>query len=446
MSLDDPLPSLLLQLVLILVNAFFSCAEIAVITLNDGKLKKNAESGDKKAQTLVRLTAQPARFLATIQVGITLAGFLGSAFAANNFSTPLVHWLHDGLHIGIAESTLETIAVIAITIILSYVTLVLGELVPKRIAMQKAEPIAMAVGGLITFVSKVAAPLVWLLTASTNGLLRLFRMNPEAEQDNVTQEEIRIMVDLGEEKGTIAPEEGEMIDNVFELGNKTAEEVMTHRTDMSVLWMEDGIEQWEETICGTNYSRYPVCGEDMDDVVGILHVRDYFCNLRMPEPQDIKSLLRPAYIVPETASADVLFREMKRNRVHIAVVVDEYGGTSGILTLEDLLEEVVGQIEDEHDDQEMEIVTLGENHWRVRGSAAIDYLTEELCLDFPEGDYDTLGGLIFAQMSSIPEDGTHPEVDVGNLHILVEELMDHRVEWAEITVTEPETTETETEE
>ena len=205
MRLDDPLPSLLLQLVLILVNAFFSCAEIAVITLNDGKLKKNAESGDKKAQTLVRLTAQPARFLATIQVGITLAGFLGSAFAANNFSTPLVHWLHDGLHIGIAESTLETIAVIAITIILSYVTLVLGELVPKRIAMQKAEPIAMAVGGLITFVSKVAAPLVWLLTASTNGLLRLFRMNPEAEQDNVTQEAIRIMVDLGEEKGTIAP-------------------------------------------------------------------------------------------------------------------------------------------------------------------------------------------------------------------------------------------------
>ncbi len=435
--MDDPLPSLLLQLVLILVNAFFACTEIAVISLNDAKLKKSAENGDKRAAVLVRLTEQPARFLATIQVGITLAGFLGSAFAADNFADGLVAWLLS-LGVGLSASALKTLSVIFITIILSFFTLVLGELVPKRIAMQKAEPIAMAVGGVITFVARVTAPLVWLLTASTNGLLRLFRMNPDAEEENVTQEEIRIMVDLGEEKGTIAPEEGEMIDNVFELGKKTAEEVMTHRTDMSVLWMEDSADSWEETICGTNYSRYPVCGEDMDDIVGILHVRDYFCNLRCAEPQDIKSLLRPAYVVPETARADVLFREMKRNRVHIAVVVDEYGGTSGILTLEDLLEEIVGQIEDEHDDDEQEIITLGENHWRVSGSAEIGQLADELCLQFPEGDYDTLGGLIFAQMSSIPEDGTHPEVDVGNLHIRVEELTDRRVEWAELTVVLPE--------
>ncbi len=434
--MDDPLPSLLLQLVLILVNAFFACTEIAVISLNDAKLKKNAENGDKRAAVLVRLTEQPARFLATIQVGITLAGFLASAFAADNFADGLAGWLVS-LGVGLSASALKTLSVISITIILSYFTLVLGELVPKRIAMQKAEPIAMAMGGVITFVARVTAPLVWLLTASTNGILRLFRMNPNAEEENVTQEEIRIMVDLGEEKGTIAPEEGEMIDNVFELGKKTAEEVMTHRTDMSVLWMEDSVDSWEETICGTNYSRYPVCGEDMDDIVGILHVRDYFCNLRCAEPQDIKSLLRPAYVVPETARADVLFREMKRNRVHIAVVVDEYGGTSGILTLEDLLEEIVGQIEDEHDEEEQEIITLGENHWRVRGSAEIGPLAEELCLQFPEGDYDTLGGLIFAQMSSIPEDGTHPEVDVDNLHIRVEELTDRRVEWADLTVVPP---------
>jgi putative hemolysin len=263
-------------------------------------------------------------------------------------------------------------------------------------------------------------------------LLRLFRINPQAEENQVTEEEIRIMVDIGEEKGAIAPEEGEMIDNVLELSEKTAVELMTPRTDLEVLWLEDAPEQWEELIFSTNHSRYPVCGEDMDEIVGFLHVRDYFKNIRSQKPASLKELLRPAYLVPETVSADILLREMKLNKTHMAVVVDEYGGTSGVVTMEDLLEEIVGQIEDEHDDEGPDIVQTGDASWRARGSIDLDSLSEAVGFTLPEGDYDTLGGLIYSRLSSIPEDGAHPEVDVAALHIRVEELTDHRVEWAEI--------------
>jgi putative hemolysin len=430
--LNDPLVwQILLQLILILINAFFSCSEIAIISINDTKLRRMAESGQKSALALAKLTKQPARFLATIQVGITLAGFLGSAFAAENFADRLVTaFISGGSQMD--PDTLHTLILIVITLILSYFTLVLGELVPKRIAMKKPEPIALAVGRVIYFFSKVATPLVWLLTASTNALLRLFRINPQAEENQVTEEEIRIMVDLGEEKGAIAPEEGEMIDNVLELSEKTAVELMTPRTDLEVLWLEDPPEQWEELIFSTNHSRYPVCGEDMDEIVGFLHVRDYFKNIRSKKPAGLKELLRPAYLVPETVPADILLREMKLNKTHMAVVVDEYGGTSGVITMEDLLEEIVGQIEDEHDNEGPDIVELEEGHWRARGSIDLDSLSEAVGFVLPEGDYETLGGLIYSRLSSIPEDGAHPEVDVAGLHIRVEELTDHRVEWAEL--------------
>lgn len=431
--MNDPLIwQLLLQLFLILLNAFFACSEIAIISINDTKLRRLADSGHKSALALAKLTKQPARFLATIQVGITLAGFLGSAFAADNFSDRLsAAIIASGSKID--PATLDTIMLIAITLVLSYFTLVLGELVPKRIAMKKPEPIALAVGRIIYFVSKLVTPIVWLLTVSTNGLLRLFRINPHTEENQVTEEEIRIMVDIGEEKGAIAPEEGEMIDNVLELSEKTAVELMTPRTDLEVLWLEDTPEQWEETIFSTNHSRYPVCGEDMDEIVGLLHVRDYFRNIRSLQTTDLKELLRQPYLVPETVSADILLREMKQNKTHMAVVVDEYGGTSGVITMEDLLEEIVGQIEDEHDDEGPEIIEMGEGRWRAHGSVDLGSLSEALGFELPEGDYDTLGGLIYSRLSSIPSDGTHPEVQIADLHIRVEELVDHRVEWAVIT-------------
>lgn len=427
---------LLLQLCLIGLNAFFACTEIAVISLNDTKLKMKADSGDKRARILMRLTGQPARFLATIQVGITLAGFLASAFAADNFSDRLVSWL---LSLGapLSEATLNTLAVVVITLVLSYFTLVLGELVPKRIAMQKAESIAMAVSRIIDLFSRIASPLIGLLTVSTNGILRLLKMNVHAQEDSVTEEEIRIMVDLGEEKGEIAHEEGEMIDNVLELGDRTAAELMTHRTALTVLWMEDGIEAWERTLCSTGHSRYPVCGDDMDDIVGVLHVRDFLCTRRDPDlsPAD---LLRPAYLVPETVRADVLMRDMRQKRIHLAVVIDEWGGTSGVVTLEDLLEAIVGPIDDEYDVVETDgIVDLGGGRWRVRGSVSMETLARELGIGFPQGDYDTLGGLIFAQLSSIPAGGGPVTVDVAGVRIRVTDWSDRRVEWAEITKPEP---------
>ncbi|NLK88429.1 MAG: HlyC/CorC family transporter, partial [Clostridiaceae bacterium] len=249
---------LMLQLVLILVNAVFACAEIAVISMNDAKLAKLTAAGDKRAIRLSGLTSQPARFLATIQVGITFAGFLGSAFAADNFSDRLVMWLLR-LGIGIPERTLDTISVIFITLILSYFTLVLGELVPKRIAMKNAERLALAISGLVHFISKVFAPLVWLLTISTDGMLRLFGIDPHAADDEITEEEIRMMVDEGSEKGAIDPEEKAMIQNVFEFDDKTAKEIMTHRTEVSLLWLEESDEQWEKTITESKHTIYPVC-------------------------------------------------------------------------------------------------------------------------------------------------------------------------------------------
>ncbi|MCL2812508.1 MAG: hemolysin family protein [Clostridia bacterium] len=439
MIVGDPLPrQLLLQFILILLSAFFSCAEIAVLSTNENKVRKAADSGKKNARRLLSLMQEPTRFLATIQIGNTLAGFMSTAFAASSFSEGLATAVA-GWGVGIPLATLHTLSVIFIALILALVMIVFGELVPKRIALQNAERISMAIAGMVHGFFRITAPVVWFLTTVTNGILRVFGIDPNKRDNGVTEEEIRMMVDLGEETGSIAPDEGEMIDNVLALGSKTAVELMTHRTDVAVLWLEDDEATWEKTIIQTTHTRYPVCDEDIDSIVGILHVRDFFCNMRAPKPKPAQKLLRSAYFVPETAQADAMLREMKRTKNHLAVVVDEYGGTSGIVSMEDLLEEIVGEIEDEHDRETPDIVSLGDNRWRVNGGIAIDDLAEALGAAFPEGDYDTLGGMIFAQMNAIPEDGSTPELDIAGLHIKVTELTDHRVAWAEMWPTEPET-------
>ena len=329
---------------------------------------------------------------------------------------------------------MQTLSVVVITLVLSFFTLVLGELVPKRLAMQKPEKVSRAAAGVVSVLAGVLRPLIWLLTVSTNGVLRLLRIDPNAEADEVSEEEIRMMVDIGEEKGAIETGEKEMIENIFEFNNLTAEDVMIHRTDVVMLWAEDTDEEIVRTIEETGLSRYPVYEEDADDVVGILNSRDYFLNARRPDPRPMRELLREAYFVPESVRADVLFRDMQSRKVHIAIVVDEYGGTSGLITMEDLLEEIVGNIYDEFDPQdEQEIVALGDNLWRIAGSADLEDVAEALDVDLPEDeDAETLGGLVYAQLSVIPEDGSHPEVDAYGLHIRVEELSDRRVEWASV--------------
>ena len=420
---------LILQVVLIFMNAFFAMTEIAIISMNDAKIRLMAEEGDKRAVRLHKLTAQPAHFLATIQVGVTLAGFLGSAFAAENFSDYLVNWLIS-LGVAIPASTLNTIAVIVITIILSYVTLVLGELVPKRLGMKYHDKLALGVAGIIQVTAVVTKPIVWLLTISTNGILRLLGINPNENEEDISEEEIRMMVDLGEEKGAIESGERKMIDNIFEFNNKTAEEVMTHRTDMVVFWLDQPFEEIEEMIVESGHSRFPVCGEDTDDVLGILHVRNFYRNLRSAVPKPLQEILRPAYFVPDTIRTDVLFRDMQKEKVHLAIVVDEYGGTSGLVTMEDLLEEIVGSIYDEYDPAEAEYETLDEETWRLPGTMELSEVSELVGVELPDEDYDTLGGLIFGQLNTIPEEGSHPELDIEGLHIRVERMEDRRVEWA----------------
>lgn len=420
---------LLVQIILISINAVFACTEIAILSLNEEKYKRKAKDGDKRALYLVKLMKRPAKFLATIQVGITLAGFLASAFAAESFAGPLAEWLK-GLGVTIPTDTLSTICVIGITLVLSYFTLVFGELVPKRVAMQRAEKIARRFGRPIYYISKITAPIVWLLTVSTNGVLRLFGINPSDNSQNVTEEEIKILVDLGEEKGAIEPQEGEMIDNVLELGDTTVSEIMTPRTALEVLWNKDDNQVWQSSICENGFSRYPVCGEGVDEIQGILHVRDLLCS------EDENIPLHPAHFIPETAKAYTVLREMLKNKSHMYIVVDEYGGVSGAITLEDILEEIVGEIEDEHDDEQPFITLTSPGVYAVRGDTDIDELSAALGVTLPEGDYETLGGLIFSKMNYIPADGTNPELDIEGLHIKVIEIQDRRIVSTEINMPE----------
>jgi Hemolysins and related proteins containing CBS domains len=429
---SDPIwGPLLLQFVLIFLNAFFACSEIAILQLSENKLRKQAEEGNKKAEKLLALASAPNKFLSTIQIGITLAGFLGAAFAADNFASLLADWL---LSIGVTmgRTALNTLCVIFITIILSYFTLILGELVPKRVAMQKSEAIANIVGPVILSLSAIFRPIVFFLSKSTNGALRLMGLNPNAQGEEVTEEEIRLMVDIGGETGAIDTAEREMIENIFEFNNISAEDVMTHRTDVQSIWVDEETDEILKTISETGLSRFPVYDEDNDDIVGILNTRDYLISLTKEAKKGVRELMRPAYFVPESVQADVLFRDMQKSKVHMAIVVDEYGGMAGIVTMEDLLEEIVGNIYDEFDPpKEMDIEQIEDDLWRVSGTADLESLEEAMDIEIPQKEeYDTLGGLVFSQFSSIPQDGSQPEVTIGQMKISVETVLDHRVESA----------------
>ena len=436
--MDTPIGGLLLiQVLLIAVNAFFAAAEIAVVSLSETKLRHKAEEGDKKSQKLLTMMLEPSGFLSTIQIAITLAGFLGSAFAADNFAAPLVSLIRDqwGFTL-ISKGTLNTLCVVFITLVLSYFTLVFGELVPKRVAMKEPEKVARAVAGIIDGVAKVTKPIVWLLTKSVNGVLRLFGIDPAANEEEVTEDEIRMMVDMGEEKGTIEGNERDMIENIFEFNNMTAADCMTHRTDVTALQVDAGNKEIMKTILDSGLSRFPVYGEDLDDVLGTFTTRDYLLALSTGGKKTLREILRPAYFVPESVRTDVLFRDMQKNKTHIAIVVDEYGGTSGLITMEDLLEEIVGNIYDEYDKPlPQEIQKIGENQYRIAGGALIEVINDALNLDLPTGaGFESLGGLIFSRMMTIPKDGSHPVVECYGLRIRAEEIVDRRVEWATVTI------------
>lgn len=419
-----------LQVILIALNAVFACAEIAVISFNDRKLAKLAAEGDKRALRLARLTSQPARFLATIQVAITLSGFLGSAFAAENFSGVLVDWVLS-LGLSIPVETLDSLAVVLITILLSYFTLVFGELVPKQLAMRKAEALALGMSGLISGISRIFAPLVSFLTLSTNAVLRLLGVDTGAQSDEVSEEEILMMVDAGSEKGTIDNEERDFIQNVFAFDNLTVEEIITHRTDVTLLYLEDGAERWEKIIGRTRFTYYPVCGETPDKILGVLNTKVYF---RLQD-KSMESILRdavfPAYFVPETITADLLLRNMRRQKAQFAVVMDEYGGMSGIITIKDLLERLVGELEDDvvpEQSEDEQAEPLENGLWKVGGGIELGTLSSLLGIRLPEEGFETLNGLICHSLGYIPQPGE--SLESAGLEIQVEEVEDHQVKSA----------------
>lgn len=428
-------PQLILQIILIALNAIFAAAEIAIISVNDAKLASMAAQGNKKAVRLARLTSAPAKFLATIQVAITLSGFLGSAFAADNFADRLVQLiLKTGWQIN--ESTLRSICVVLITLILSYFTLVLGELVPKRVAMKKAESLALAISGLIAFISKLFAPIVWFLSVSTNGVLRLFGIDPNEQDEEVTEEEIRMMIDAGSEKGTIDEEEKELLQNVFEFDDMTAAEIATHRTDVNILWLEDSVEEWRKEIIASRHTYFPVCRDTADNIVGVLNSKDFFANPDMTKKELMRAVVKKPYLVPESVRADVLFKNLKARRESFAIVIDEHGGMEGVVTITDILECIVGDFDEDtlsENNGRPDIEKTGENEWQIVGGALISDVCEELEVHIPDEDYDTFGGYVLSILGTVPADNSRFTVEDEDLVINVVSVQEHRIELTTVT-------------
>lgn len=428
---------LLLQAVLIFLNAVFASAEIAVLSINETKLERMAQEGNNRAKRLFRLTREPARFLATIQVAITLSGFLGSAFAADNFSEPLVNWILS-LGVNIPRATLDAAAVIVITLVLSYFTLIFGELVPKRIAMKKPEQLAMGISGLVSGISIVFKPIVSFLSISTNLVLRLCGIDPNEEEEKVSEEEIRMMVDAGSEKGTIDHQEKEFIQNIFEFNDIMVESIATHRTDVEMLWMEEDMDSWAETIHNSRHTRYPVCDGSPDNVVGVLNAKDYFRLEDKSRENVLQNAVYPAYFVLETTKADVLFKNMKANKKSMAVIIDEYGGMTGIVTLYDLIEELVGDLEDEpleYKNDDPYIEKVDENTWKIRGNVELEDIEDALKVEIASEEFDTFTGLVFEELGRIPEDGEQDiDLKIQDIQVHISSVKDHQIESAEIKI------------
>lgn len=436
--MDDPGPALdiILKLVLLFVliffNAFFAMSEIAIISLNDTKMQKLAEEGNKKAKQIVKLTENPNRFLSTIQIGVTLAGFLASASASQNFADLLVNALkHTAIVNVIPESVINGISIVLITIITSYFSLVLGELAPKRIAMQVPEKVSFKVVGILLFIAKITKPFVKVLSVSTNGVVRLLGFDPNADEENVTEEEIRMMVDVGGEKGVIEDSQKEMIDNIFEFDDLDAGDIMTHRTDMTAIEVSRSLEEVAELAIENGYSRIPVYEDDPDSIVGVLYAKDLlkYVGHNIPADLTISKVMRKALYVPETQSCGDLFKAMNDSHTQFAVVVDEYGGTAGIVTLEDVLESIVGNIQDEYDDEDEEIVQINETTFTIDGITDLDEVDELVGTKLPEGDYDTLGGFVISLLGYLPSE-SDPEPAVAeyeNLRFTVLNFEDRRI-------------------
>ncbi len=417
---------LFILVILILLNAFFAATEIAFISLNDAKIEKQAKEGNKKAKQIEKMIKSPSKFLATIQIGITLAGFLSSAFASDAFADQLAPVLNTWMPF-ISLGVWKSISIILITIILSFFTLVFGELVPKRLAMKNYEKISFATIGIIRAISIVTSPFVKFLTVVTNAVSRVFGVS-ENEEETVTEEEIKMMVDQGEEKGTIQEEERELINNVFEFNDITVSEIMRHRKDIFAVDINISTEELLQELSQEEYrySRIPVYDETIDEIKGILYVKDVLKNINKKSFR-VKNVVKEAYFVSQNRLINEVFKELKRNKMQIAIVIDEYGGTAGLVTMEDILEELVGDIFDEYDEIEEEYHKIDENTYLLSGSMTIYDVNKLLDAKIPEGDYDTISGFLQEKLGRIPEDEESPIIDTETVTYKIEKYEDKRI-------------------
>ena len=416
--------------VLILLNAYFAASEIAFISLNDAKIEKQAKEGNKKAKQIYKMLKNPSKFLATIQIGITLAGFLSSAFASDAFADKLAPMLNKLLPM-LGTDTWRTISIILITILLSFFTLVFGELVPKRLAMKYYEKVSFGTIGVIRGISFITAPFVKLLTFSTNVISKIFGVK-ENEEEIVTEEEIKMMIDEGEEKGTIDQEEKELLNNVFEFNDTTASEIMTPRIDIFALKISQDLYEVLDELDDYKYSRIPVYEDTIDNIKGIILIKDILKDLRDKKKINIKKLIKEVHFVPESVPIDKLFRQLQRNKMQMAIVIDEYGGTAGLVTMEDILEELVGNIFDEHDEEELEYELIDENTYMVNGNISIGDLEKIIGIEISDGDYETLSGYLLGKLEELPPEGEETIIEDGKLTYKIEEYEDKRIKRVKI--------------
>lgn len=417
--------SILILILLTGINAFFAASEIAFISLNDNKIEKQAKEGNKKAKQIQKMLENPSAFLSTIQIGITLAGFLSSAFASDTFANMLAPVLNSLIPLGIGAW--KSISIILITIILSFFTIIFGELVPKRFAMKNYEKIAFLSIGIIRAIAVITSPFVKLLTVTTNAISKLFGVN-ENDEEIVTEEEIKMMVDQGEENGTIEEEEKELINNVFEFNDITVSEIMTHRTDMFAVDINMSAGELLEEIIKDDckHSRIPVYDETIDEIKGILYVKDIIKNINK-KTFKIKNIMKEAYFVSQNKLINELFKELQKNKKHLAIIIDEYGGTAGLITMEDILEEIVGDIFDEYDEIEEEYEKIDDKTYILSGSMPIYDVNKLLESNIPEGDYDTLSGYLQEELGRIPTEEENPVIETDELIFKIEEYEDKRI-------------------
>ncbi|MBQ8540440.1 MAG: HlyC/CorC family transporter [Clostridia bacterium] len=430
----DPLPVVTLQIVFIVLAALCKGAKAAIEGVNDYKMKELAKDGNKSAKRVLGFMEKESRVLASLRTAFTVF--------------TLVATLAGGIcnYTAFAERFSDKWVLIAILALIHIsAVVVIAEMIPRKICTSKADECAMSLSGFVSFVWNVFRPISFVYNLLAKLFVAISGNDPNGETAHVTEDEIMMMVDLGSEKGTIAPEEKELITNIFEFGDNCAADVMTHRKDVTVLMLDESATEWEEKVRESGFSRFPVCGEDIDDVVGVVYARELY-EFFYDKGEDIKEIIHQAYVVPETISADVLFSNMQKEKTHFAVVADEYGGFAGIVTMDDLLGEIVGEIENEEYDEETEveiedIISVSENEWDVDGLTPLEELAEITGADLPLDEFDTLSGLVLHCTESIPEDGSTFTVETCSLVINVTEFKDRRVVRATVSLAEVEKTE-----